>query len=141
MFRRHLLLARTGWLVQQSLVYLTSTTPAAAFIEASPYRARASRASAFPSSAEEGSFVVPNFKVSHYLFPGRVDGLADQHSRIGARPRTELLEPSGIHFSDVEVPFLVRTHAVDAPERAWKIGDGSPRVDEMAVEIVLQHLV
>ena len=33
--------------------FLTSTTPAAAFIEASPYRARASRASAFPSSALE----------------------------------------------------------------------------------------
>src|SRR5207302_905124 len=41
----------------QEKVFLTSTTPAAAFIEASPYRARASRASAFPSSAEEGSLL------------------------------------------------------------------------------------
>src|SRR5437870_13670111 len=29
MFRRHLLLARTGWLVQQPLISLTSTTPSA----------------------------------------------------------------------------------------------------------------
>src|SRR5207244_6315705 len=42
--------------VGQQMIFLTSTTPAAAFTEASPYRARASRASAFPSSAEEGSF-------------------------------------------------------------------------------------
>jgi hypothetical protein len=29
MLRRHLLLARTGWLVQQPLISLTNTTPAA----------------------------------------------------------------------------------------------------------------
>src|SRR5437016_12688551 len=29
MFRRHLLLARTGWLVQQPLISLTNTTPSA----------------------------------------------------------------------------------------------------------------
>ena len=40
-------------LVKRMISLLTSTTPAAAFIEASPYRARASRASAFPSLALE----------------------------------------------------------------------------------------
>src|SRR5438876_1213261 len=42
---------RRGGVGQQN-VFLTSTPPAAAFIKASPYRARASRASAFPSSIE-----------------------------------------------------------------------------------------
>src|SRR5207248_2398261 len=48
--------------VGQQIIFLISTTPAAAFIKASPYRARASRASAFPSSAKEGK--VPLLKLA-----------------------------------------------------------------------------
>src|SRR5206468_7943404 len=75
------------------------------------------------------------------LLPSRVDGLADQIRRIGSRAWTELLEASGVHFSDVEVAFLVRAHAVHTPERAGEIANSSPRVQQAAVEIVLQHLV
>src|SRR5215467_12080646 len=75
------------------------------------------------------------------LFPCRIDRFADQRRRIGAGARPELLEAAGIDFSNVDVSFLVRAHAMHAPERAWKIGDRSPRVEEMAVEIVLKHLV
>src|SRR5687767_9391694 len=75
------------------------------------------------------------------LLPGRVDRLADQSHRIRARARAELLEPPGVHLGDVEVPFLVGAYAVHAPERAGEIANGSPRVQETAVEIVLQHLV
>jgi len=46
-----------GWCWSIGIILLTDTTRASAFIEASPYRARASRASALPSSAEEGSFL------------------------------------------------------------------------------------
>src|SRR5438128_12259690 len=53
--RSHLVIGADGVVLVRRMIFLTSTTPAAAFIEASPYRARASRASAFPSSAEEGS--------------------------------------------------------------------------------------
>src|SRR5438128_8375310 len=52
--RSHLVIGADGVVLVRRMIFLTSTTPAAAFIEASPYRARASRASAFPSSAEEG---------------------------------------------------------------------------------------
>ena len=57
--------------VGQQMIFLTSTTPAAAFTEASPYRARASRASAFPSSAEEGSFFQQKSFESHHKFSNR----------------------------------------------------------------------
>src|SRR5262249_25596136 len=73
--------------------------------------------------------------------PCGIDRLADQRRRICARARLELLEAAGIHFSNVEVSFLVRAHAVNPPECSWKIGHGPPRVQEMAVEIVFEHLV
>src|SRR5438128_3124483 len=56
--RSHLVIGADGVVLVRRMILLTSTTPAAAFIEASPYRARASRASAFPSSSEEGSSIV-----------------------------------------------------------------------------------
>ena len=46
-----------GVVLIKRMIFWTNTTPAAAFIKASPYRARASRASAFPSSAEEGKAI------------------------------------------------------------------------------------
>src|SRR6202163_3252842 len=75
------------------------------------------------------------------LLPGGVDRLADQRRRSGAGARTELLEAPGVDLRDVEVPFLIRAHAVHAPERAREIADGPPRVDETSIQVELQHLV
>src|SRR5262249_31554118 len=67
------------------------------------------------------------------LPPCGIDGLTDQVCGICSCPWTEFLEPAGVHLSDVEVSFLVRTHAMYTPQRARKIGDGSPGVNETAV--------
>src|SRR5258706_11611427 len=73
--------------------------------------------------------------------PSRVDRLADQSCWVGARARTEFLEAAGVNLGDVEVPLLVRGHAVDAPQRTREAAHGSPRVEHMPVQVVLQHLV
>src|SRR4030095_13183767 len=75
------------------------------------------------------------------LLPGRVNRLADQRRLIRAGPRSKFLEPARVNFRDIEVAFLVRAHAVDAPERARKIRHGSPRINQATIEVVLEHLV
>src|SRR5688572_19364194 len=75
------------------------------------------------------------------LLPGRVDGLSDQVRRVRAGPRPELLEAPGVDLCDVKVAFLVSAHTVHAPERAGEISHGSPRIEQTAVEVVLEHLM
>src|SRR5258708_1634200 len=78
------------------MILLTSTTPAVAFIEASPYRARASRASAFPSSAEEGS--------SHYP-PRSLTPVFGQPYSVSNFPPTKQGGPHGACARRVSFPF------------------------------------
>ncbi len=61
---------------------------------------------ALPESGRENRLVLP---------PGRINRLADEHRRICAGTRLELLESPGIDLGDVEVAFLVGRHAVHAP--------------------------
>jgi hypothetical protein len=60
------------------------------------------------------------------LLPGRVHRLANQVFRVRTGPGAELLKTPCVDFSDVQVAFLVGADAVHAPERAGKVGHGSP---------------
>src|SRR4029434_2946896 len=75
------------------------------------------------------------------LLPGGVDGRADQHCRVGAFTWSELLKAARVDFSDIQVSFLVCAHAVHAPQRSREIADSAPRVQQMTIQVVLQHLV
>src|SRR5215471_10067878 len=75
------------------------------------------------------------------LPPGRIDRLADECGGIGARPRLEFLETPGIDLCDVKIAFLIRGHAMHAPERSREIADRAPAIYQVAFEIVFQHLV
>src|SRR5262245_50572294 len=75
------------------------------------------------------------------LLPSGVDGLADQSGWICARARAEFLEAARVDFGDVEIALLIRAHAVHTPQRAGKVGDSSPGIDEMTLKVVFQHLV
>src|SRR2546426_1249044 len=60
------------------------------------------------------------------LLPGRVHRLSYEERRIRPRARTELLDAAVVHFSNVEVAFLIDTKAVDSPEAARKIAPCAP---------------
>src|SRR5712692_5922901 len=77
---------------------------------------------------------------SRPLFPRRVKWFADQIRRIRSWPRSELLRSPIVHFGSVEIPVLVDAESVHSPEAARKISPGAPRILEVPLEIVLQHL-
>src|SRR6266849_2604532 len=79
-------------------------------------------------------------RISLVLFPLRVEWFANQKSRVRAGARAELLCATTINFRDVKIAFLIDAHAMDAPEASGEIAPCSPRVKEVAVEIVLEHL-
>src|SRR5438477_4144221 len=72
--------------------------------------------------------------------PRRVHGLADEKRRVRARSRAILLRTSAVDLGDVEVARLIDGEPVHAPEPAGEIAPRAPGVQEVAVEIVLQHL-
>src|SRR5512141_2522567 len=74
------------------------------------------------------------------LSPGRVNRLADQLRRIRTRLRAKLLHPAAIDFGRIEVAFLIHAEAVYAPEAAREVAPDAPGIQELSVEIVLQHL-
>src|SRR5204862_784274 len=67
--------------------------------------------------------------------------LADQERRVSARSRPVLLRAAVVDFRDVKVACLVDAHAVHAPHAAVEITPGTPRIQEVAVEVVLEDLV
>src|SRR4030095_11962573 len=75
------------------------------------------------------------------LLPRRVDRLAYQVSGVCAGPRAEFLEPPRVDLCNIEIALLVGAHAVHTPQRAGEIGHGSPRVQQMDIEVVFQYLV
>src|ERR1051326_5457630 len=75
------------------------------------------------------------------LFPGNPERLAYEVCLVRARTRLELLDAALVDFRDVEVPVHVGAEVVHAPEAAGEITPHAPRVEEVAVEVVLQHLV
>src|ERR1700679_2708202 len=77
--------------------------------------------------------------VSH-LFPGRVDWFTHQKRRVHSRSGPEFLDPSCIHFRDVEVAFLVHAKSVNSPEAARKIAPRSEGIEKMSIQVVLEHL-
>ena len=72
--------------------------------------------------------------------PRRVHRLADQERRVRAGPRAVLLRASAVDFGDVEVAGLIDGEPMHAPESPGEIAPGAPGVQEVAVQIVLQHL-
>src|SRR3954470_19386001 len=60
---------------------------------------------------------------------------------MGAGARTEFLKATGVNLGDVDISLLVGADAVHPPQRARKIADRSPSIDEAPVEIVLEQLV
>src|ERR1035438_9332281 len=74
------------------------------------------------------------------LLPGRVHRFADQERRLRTGPGPEFLHAPAVHFGDVEVTFLIHTEAVDTPEAAREIAPDAPGIEEVAVEVVLEHL-
>ena len=74
------------------------------------------------------------------LLPRRVDGLAYQERRIRARPRAEFLHAAAVDFCCIEVAFLIDAETVDAPESAGEIAADASGVEEVALQIVLEHL-
>src|SRR2546430_12463236 len=60
------------------------------------------------------------------LRPERLDARTDQHRRIRALPRNELLRASVINLGGVQIALLVHVHAVNAPEAAWEIAERAP---------------
>src|SRR5262245_29450153 len=74
------------------------------------------------------------------LFPGAINGLAHEKRGIRASAWLVLLRAAGVDFRRVEVPFLIDAEAVHAPHAAGEIAPRAPRVEEVAVEIVFEHL-
>src|SRR5438309_8593849 len=74
------------------------------------------------------------------LLPGRIDWLADQELGVGAGARSELLRAAIIDFGDVEVPFLIHAEAVHAPEASREIAPSAPGIEQVSLEVVVQHL-
>src|SRR5579864_2052639 len=78
-------------------------------------------------------------KPSRRLFPRRVHRLADHERRIRARSRSELLGTTGVHFGYIEISLLIHAESVYSPETAGEISPRAPRIQEMPIEIVLEH--
>src|SRR5437762_2511162 len=76
----------------------------------------------------------------YLLLPGDSQRLAEQVVRIDALTRMELLRAALVDLGDVEVAFRVRAEVVHAPEAAREVAPRAPRIEEVAVEIVLEHL-
>src|SRR5262245_57397591 len=74
------------------------------------------------------------------LLPCRVHRLTHEKRRIHTLPRPELLHTPAIHFRHVKVSFLIHAEAVHTPEAARELTPHTPRVEEVSVEIILQHL-
>ena len=66
--------------------------------------------------------------------------LADQELGVRAGARGELLGAAVIDFGHVEVAFLIDAEAVHAPEAAGEIAPGAPGIQEVPLQVVLQHL-
>src|SRR5208283_5570560 len=74
------------------------------------------------------------------LLPRRTDRLADHQILVRARTRAEFLGASIVHFGDVEIPILIHAESVDVPHRAGPLAAAAPRVQIMALQIVLNDL-
>lgn len=75
------------------------------------------------------------------LRPDRFNVGANEHGRIRAFSRSELLRASVIDLGGVQISFLVDVHAVHSPETAREIAEGAPGVEEVSVQVVFDHLV
>src|SRR5579883_1081507 len=72
--------------------------------------------------------------------PSRIDGLADEEFRVGAGTRGELLRAAVIDFRDVEIALLIHAEPVHSPEAAREITPGAPGVEQVSLQVVVQHL-
>src|ERR1051325_974802 len=74
------------------------------------------------------------------LPPGRVHGRADEQRLVRIRPRPELLQAAVAHLRDVEIALLIHARAVHVEETARVIPERAPRIEEVALEVVLDDL-
>src|SRR6266567_9375152 len=74
------------------------------------------------------------------LLPCGIDLLAHQEVRVHALTRREFLHAAGIHFGNVEIPFLIDGESVHAPEAAGEIPACAPGIEEVPFQIIFQHL-
>src|SRR3989454_4305246 len=90
-------------------------------------------------TSSHASVAASFIKLPPFSFPCRIDRLAHQESLIDALAWTELLDASAVHFSHIEVTFLVHAEAMHAPEAAGEVSPYAPGVEEMSVQIIFQH--
>src|SRR5580704_8224813 len=77
---------------------------------------------------------------SRRSLPCRVDGPAHQERRVRARARPIFLHAALVDFGNVDIAFLIDAEVVHAPHAAGEIPPGAPGIQEMALEVVLEHL-
>jgi hypothetical protein len=76
-------------------------------------------------------------RASFGSLPGRINGLGDQEFGVGAGLRMELLHAPGVHFGDVQIPFLVHAHPVDAPQATGKVTHAAPAIQQVSLQRAL----
>src|SRR5260221_14400711 len=81
-----------------------------------------------------------SFAAKRVLLPRRINRFADQERRVSPRPRPEFLYTAAVYFGDIEIAFLIDAEAMHAPECASSVAPDAPRIQEVSLQIVLQHL-
>src|ERR1700692_4582959 len=79
--------------------------------------------------------------ISTGLLPGRIYGLRNEKSGVSSRLRTELLYPPRVDFCHVQIIFLIHAHPMHAPEPAGEITHAAPGVEQMPLQVPLDHFV
>src|SRR5438477_12164274 len=74
------------------------------------------------------------------LPPRRVDRRTDEERLVRIRPWTELLQAAVADLRDVQIPLLIDARTVHVEEAAGMIAERSPRVEIVALEVVLHYL-
>src|SRR6267378_3077895 len=75
------------------------------------------------------------------LLPGRIDRLGKQKCGIGSRSRRELLYASCVYFREVQIALLVDAQPMYTPEVARIGTHAAPGVQQVALQVVLDHFV
>src|SRR6185503_15849920 len=68
-------------------------------------------------------------------------GRWNQRCGVGALLRSELLRPPDVHVGGVEAPLAVDMELVHPPEPAGERAERAARVEQLAGQVVLQHLL
>ena len=67
--------------------------------------------------------------------------LTHQPCRINVALGRKFLDPANVHVGDVEIALLIDTELMWTPKRTRKRAEGSPGVQQLPGQIVLQDLI